>query len=164
MPKSLQLRLHGVRHLPGVPPSALRTLILFLAGRALRAAPAQPWCSLEVIVTGHAGIRRFNRAVFGRDTVTDVITQAYAPDPLRPGWSGELIVNAALAAEQGPRFGGVGRELTLYLAHGCDHLAGADDNTPAARARMRRRELRWLAAADRAGLLASLHPRRGNAP
>ena len=36
------------------------------------------------------------------------------------------------------------RELALYLAHGCDHLTGADDATPAGRARMRRRELGWL--------------------
>jgi ssRNA-specific RNase YbeY (16S rRNA maturation enzyme) len=36
-------------------------------------------------------------------------------------------------------------ELALYIAHGFDHLSGADDDTPARRAAMRRTEMRWLA-------------------
>jgi len=54
------------------------------------------------------------------------------------------------------RAGGPDRELALYLAHGCDHLAGADDATPRQRAAMRRRELRWLRAAAHADLLMGL--------
>ena len=162
MPKSFQLRLHGLRAAPGVPAAALRTLILFLLDRARRAEPPRPWAELDVVLTGHAGIRRYNRASFGRDAITDVITMTYAPDPVRPGWSGELIVNAARSRELGPRYGGAGRELALYLAHGCDHLTGGTDDTPAERVRMRRRELRWLAAAAKAGLIAPLKPRRSS--
>jgi len=160
MPKSFQLRLHGHRTAPGVPAAALRALILFLLNRARHAEPARPLTELDVVLTGHDGIRQVNQAAFGKDSVTDVIAMTYAPDPVRPGWSGELIVNAALARELGPRFGGAGRELALYLAHGCDHLTGGTDDTPAERARMRRRELRWLAAAARAGLIDALEPPR----
>jgi ssRNA-specific RNase YbeY (16S rRNA maturation enzyme) len=90
--------------------------------------------------------------------VTDVITMTYAPTPVQPEWSGELIINTERALEVGPRFGGAGRELALYLAHGIDHLTGGVDDTPAERRRMRRRELGWLKHAAREGLLEPLAP------
>ena len=49
-------------------------------------------------------------------------------------------------AEGRGRPGGPARELALYLAHGLDHLAGADDDVPARRRAMRRRETAWLDA------------------
>jgi rRNA maturation RNase YbeY len=164
MPKSLILRLHQTRHARGVPPAALRELIQFLMARARRADPAREWGELHVILTDSQGILKFNRASFGRDAVTDVITLTYAPAPGLPAWSSELIVNAELARELGPRYGGAGRELALYLAHGCDHLTGGEDNTPDERRQMRRRELRWLAAAAQAGLIAPLTPARAGRP
>ena len=131
----------------------LRRLAAWLAQQA-----ALPGCSsLEILLTDDAGIVAANRAVFGRDYVTDVISLAYSPLPGEAGGAGELIINVALAAREGARrAGGPGRELALYLAHGCDHLAGADDATPRQRAAMRRRELRWLRAADGEGLLQGL--------
>ena len=47
-------------------------------------------------------------------------------------------------------------ELAFYLAHGCDHLSGFDDRTTAQRARMHRRERRWLAEAAKESLIQSL--------
>ncbi len=85
-----------------------------------------------------------NEAVFGRRQSTDVVSVAYAPVPGAGDWRGEVIVNAQRALQVGPRHGGVAHELALYLAHGLDHLSGADDGTAAERQRMRRRELRWL--------------------
>ncbi len=164
MPKSLIVRLHQTRHARGVPPPALRALVLFLMACARRADPTREWGEIDVILTDNKGIVQYNRASFGRDDVTDVITMTYAPDPGRPTWSGELIVNAARAREVGPRFGGAGRELALYLAHGCDHLTGGVDDTPDERRLMRRRELRWLAAATQAGLLAPLDPSSADSP
>jgi rRNA maturation RNase YbeY len=164
MPKSLILRLHQTRHARGVPPAALRALVHFLMARARRADPARDWGELHVILTDNTGILDYNRASFGRDTVTDVITMTYAPAPGMPGWSGELIVNAELARELGPRYGGAGRELALYLAHGCNHLTGGLDDTPDERRQMRRRELRWLAAAAKAGLIAPLNASRTERP
>jgi len=135
----------------------LRRLAVWLIGRAgLR------FSALEILLTDDAGIVTANHAVFGRDYVTDVISLAYPPLPGEQGGAGELIINVAMAAREGAsRAGGLDRELALYLAHGCDHLAGADDATPHQRAAMRRRELRWLRTAAHAGLLRGLFPRLG---
>ena len=44
----------------------------------------------------------------------------------------------------------------VVIAHGIDHLSGADDATPRERRRMHRRELRWLERAHQLGLLGTL--------
>ncbi|TAN38842.1 MAG: rRNA maturation RNase YbeY [Verrucomicrobia bacterium] len=120
------------------------------------------WQEVGILLTDDAGIVMANEAVFGRDYVTDVISLTYLPQPGEVGLSGELIINVELAVREGARrAGGPDRELALYLAHGCDHLAGADDATPRQRAAMRRRELRWLRLAAREGLLKGLFPRVG---
>jgi len=93
-----------------------------------------------------------NSAVFGRPAVTDVISCAYAPAPGRAGRCAEIVVNCDRARSS--RF--PGRELALYIAHGCDHLAGATDDTPARRKRMLRREQGWRRAATRAGITLRL--------
>lgn len=136
----------------------LRKLAAWLANQA----GLQQFDALEIILTDDAGIVAANRAVFGRDYVTDVISLAYPPLPGESGASGELVINVELAAREGiRRAGGPDRELALYVAHGCDHLAGADDATPRQRAAMRRREVRWLDAAARLDLVQGLGPRTG---
>ncbi len=82
----------------------------------------------------------------------------------------EIVVNVERAMAEGLRQAvrrpawSPGHELALYVAHGCDHLTGADDNDPAARRRMRRRELRWLRAAAADGArLPTLLPAKGTA-
>ena len=100
-----------------------------------------------------------HRAIMGIPGATDVITQAYdAIPPEPPGLFGELFVNADQARRAAPSRPGwtKEKELLLYIAHGMDHLSGADDHAPADRARMRRRELAWLRA-----FLAS-HPLRAS--
>ena len=135
-----------------------------LAAWLTQTAGLETFGSLEILLTDDAGIVATNRAVFGRDYVTDVISLAYPPlpgEPGEPGSAGELIINVEQAAREGARrAGGPARELALYVAHGCDHLAGADDATPRQRAAMRRRELRWLRAAARAGLLRDVLPKK----
>jgi rRNA maturation RNase YbeY len=124
----------------------------------------QEFGALDILLTDDAGIIAANRAVFGRDYVTDVISLAYPPMPGEAGASGELVINVELAAREGRRrAGGPDRELALYLAHGCDHLAGADDATPRQRATMRRRELGWLRAAAGAALIPGLFREPGPA-
>ena len=136
----------------------LRRLVAWLA----RQANLQSFSLLEILLTDDAGIVAANRAVFGRDYVTDVISLAYPPLPGEQGGAGELIINSALAVREGARrAGGADHELALYLAHGCDHLAGANDATSRQRAAMRRRELRWLRVAARTGLLTGLFTNLG---
>ena len=88
-----------------------------------------------------------HRAIMGVEGATDVITQAYdAIPPEEPGIFGELIVNTDQARRAAPKRRGwnIARELLLYVAHGMDHLSGADDHSERDYQTMRRRELSWL--------------------
>ncbi len=144
--------------------AARRLLEFFLACAARQLPQGLRWGGVTALLVDDAAIRRCKLATFGRDEVTDVISQAYSPSPIEAAGlrAGEMVINAQRARELGPRHGGAARELALYLAHGVDHLTDADDATPVLRRRMRRRELRWCAAAGRAGLLQ--HLLRSEAP
>jgi ssRNA-specific RNase YbeY (16S rRNA maturation enzyme) len=134
------------------------------------------WGVVSVVLVDDGGIGRINRACFGRSGATDVISLTYAPVPGETdGGAAEIIVNVQRAQEEGGRHwrqadraGCSPRpprrrvaaclELALYLAHGCDHLTGATDDTPVLRRRMRQRELRWVRDAQRLDLLRGLLP------
>jgi predicted dehydrogenase len=64
---------------------------------------------------------------------------------------GPHIVDQALRFSNVARGWSAAKELLLYVAHGMDHLSGADDLESADRARMRRRELAWMRDYARAG-------------
>ncbi len=135
--------------------------------KAGRLAPHRHWGEIHLVLVDDAGIRAVHDAWMNLPTPTDVLSLCYDPVPGESGASsGEIVINVQRAASLGtrvwrPKKGhrtatGIDRELALYLAHGCDHLAGASDATPTKRQRMRRRELRWLLQADAAGLLRGL--------
>lgn len=159
-------------HLPG-----LRALAALLAQRAFaRRAATSPPLAITVIVTGDALISRIHAETFGIRTTTDVITRSYEPVPgpedarTRCAATGEIFINVQQAVRCGRLLQGSSRlnrrawnpsmELALYLAHGMDHLSGAEDSDPLARARMRRRELGWLARPDILGYARGLLKRR----
>jgi rRNA maturation RNase YbeY len=126
---------------------ALRQVALALARLAAAARGARPWREVTLILVDDAGIEPLNRAILRHKGATDVITQRYAPMPGEPdGVIGEVFVNMERAWQVAGsrRSWPPSRELALYIAHGFDHLNDADDSTPAARRRMRQRELRWL--------------------
>ena len=131
-------------------------LLQFLLDRACRSTPL--YNEVCLVVTDDAGIREINSTHLGHDYSTDVITFTYDPIPGQetPLRSGEIVVNLELARRLTRWLGSADRELALYIAHGCDHLSGEDDQTQFTRRRMRRRELRWLAEASRLNLLAGL--------
>ena len=113
-----------------------------------------PFRSVVVVLQDDAASDEVHRGIMGVEGATDVITQAYEAMPPEPeGIYGELYVNV----DQALRFSNVAggwsaeKELLLYIAHGMDHLSGADDLEPADRARMRRRELAWMRDYARAG-------------
>lgn len=98
-------------------------------------------------------IAEVNRALLNHAGATDVITIRYGPMPGEAaGGVAEVYVNVERAARMARPGWPAGRELALYIAHGCDHLAGEDDATPSEYRRMRRRELRWLREAERDGV------------
>ena len=128
--------------------AAVKRLVQMLAELARARMPGEaPWREVTVHLLDDAGIAPVNQAVMGHEGATDVITQRYESMPGEPqGLIGELFVNVEYACALAPRRAGwsAEREVALYLAHGCDHLSGADDHTPEERAAMRRRELMWL--------------------
>ena len=105
------------------------------------------WHEVVVHLVRDAASDELHRAIMGVEGATDVITQAYdAVPPEKPGLYGELFVNTDQALRAAPRRRGwsPAKELLLYVAHGMDHLSGADDCAEADYNRMRRRELKWL--------------------
>lgn len=103
-------------------------------------------------------MRLLNARHLGRDEATDVLCYDYPDIPGLPGTGvAEIVLNVeqALRAARRARWD-ASRELALYLAHGFDHLAGANDASLRERRAMRRRELRWLRQAAREGRLERL--------
>ncbi|MGI5868937.1 MAG: rRNA maturation RNAse YbeY [Kiritimatiellia bacterium] len=123
---------------------------------------------------GPAAIARIHRDALGLPGETDVVTLAYAATPTTPA-AAEIFVNAALARRRGADRADLDltaperrlvwspdHELALYIAHGFDHLAGADDATPDGFAAMRQRELDWIRRAEDLGLVAGLFKKPGD--
>ncbi|MDA1043924.1 MAG: rRNA maturation RNase YbeY, partial [Verrucomicrobia bacterium] len=137
-------------------PRALLRLLRWLAHRSVQTHKGNPFADLTLVLTDDAGIRNVHARCFGDDHTTDVISLNYDPIPGETiGRSGEIFVNAECAWRNAPKPGrnataasrprwSATQELALYIAHGCDHLAGATDDTDEGRKRMRQRELRWL--------------------
>ena len=129
---------------------ALASLARWLTERA-SLQKDRAWSSITVTLLDDAAMTAKNREVFEKDHTTDVITMTYAPIPGDPRWQGEVFVNAECAVREGKRRKGTAPELALYIAHGIDHLTGADDTKRSDRDRMRRREMKWLREAKAEG-------------
>jgi rRNA maturation RNase YbeY len=125
--------------------AAVKRAVQAMSVMARTAEGGAAWGDLSIALVDDRGIIEWNRRLFGKSHPTDVISIGY-PRPGAEGQvcDGEICINAERALAVGPRYGGVARELALYLAHGINHLTGADDHAPEGRRRMRRRELRWL--------------------
>jgi len=107
----------------------------------------EPFRTVTVILQDDAFSAETHAAINGAEGPTDVTTQRYDALPGEAaGVYGELYVNCDQALRAAPKRRGwsPAKELLLYVAHGMDHLSGADDLTPSDYGRMRRRELRWM--------------------
>jgi rRNA maturation RNase YbeY len=134
----------------GVTRSEVREAAEFFAARS-SARVGVPFREVSVVLQDDAFSAEVHLAVNGAEGPTDAITQRYDPMPGEPdGICGEVYVNCDRALSAAPRRAGwsAAKELLLYVAHGMDHLSGADDLSPADYDRMRRRELAWLRAFD----------------
>ena len=122
-----------------------------------KAAPGSGGREISLVLMDDAGIRKIKRQFFDIDCVTDVISFAPSSRPAAHGRQpAEIVVNVERACLEGKQRRGLGAEFALYLAHGCDHLAGNNDRTLKARNKMRRRELRWIKRAAGMNLLSGL--------
>ena len=101
-----------------------------------------------MVLTDDEGIVPANLKYFGKDRPTDVISFRYDPVPGEKGFSGDLIINVDRALQVGPQQNGEDHELALYIAHGFDHLSGAEDDTPEKKKAMLDTETAWLKEVD----------------
>lgn len=134
----------------GIARAELRSAAEFFAARS-SSRVGVPFQSVVVVLQDDAFSAEVHLAVNGAEGPTDAITQRYDPMPGEPdGIYGEVYVNCDRALSAAPRRAGwsAAKELLLYVAHGMDHLSGADDLSSADYDRMRRRELAWLRAFD----------------
>ena len=132
----------------------LQRLTDWLGNRLETNTAPEPWAEVSVVLVDDPGITQTNREYFGKDRPTDVISFRYDPVPGEdPAFSGDLLVNVDRAVLVGPQQNGIDFELALYIAHGFNHLSGADDDTPEKRKKMRSVETAWLRAAAKNGLL-----------
>jgi len=130
----------------GLTKAQVKAAAAFFAARS-SARVGVPFREVTVVLQDDSSSCEAHVAIMGVDGATDVITQGYDAIPGEAeGVHGELYVNAEQAVRVAPKRKGwsAAQELLLYVAHGMDHLSGADDHAPADYARMRRRELRWL--------------------
>ena len=126
--------------------ATLRAAAEFFAARS-GARIGVPFRAVTVILQDDAFSAEVHEAINGAKGPTDVITQRYDAMPGEAeGVYGELYVNVDQALRVAPKRRGwsPAKELLLYVAHGMDHLSGADDLKPRDYDRMRRRELNWL--------------------
>ena len=130
----------------GLTKSELKSAAEFFAAKST-ARIGVPFRAVTVILQDDGFSAEVHEAINGAKGPTDVITQCYDAMPgEEEGIYGELYVNTDQALRVAPKRRGwsPAKELLLYVAHGMDHLSGADDLKPRDYDRMRRRELRWL--------------------
>jgi probable rRNA maturation factor len=124
--------------------SKLQKLADWLADK-LETRMSASWSEVCVVLTDDEGIVPANLEYFGKERPTDVISFRYDPVPGEDeGFSGDLIINVDRAVQVGPEQNGVDYELALYIAHGFDHLSGAEDDTPEKKQAMLDTETTWL--------------------
>lgn len=123
-----------------------------------KARALNPECTMDTVslhIVGDEEMETVNQTIFNREGSTDVITLTYDSIPGdENGREGDLFINAELAirTESSTRWS-PRHELALYLAHACDHLHGAEDDTDAGRKVMIDRETAWVSEAATLGLL-----------
>ena len=106
-----------------------------LAAIDLHAPFPPPGGDLAIVFVDEARCRELHARFYDDPAVTDVMT--FPGDP-GDGHAGDLAICPAVAAREAAARGtSFGDELTLYLVHGCLHLAGFRDGTEAECAAMR---------------------------
>lgn len=136
---------------------SLQKLADWLGGKLEAKTTPETWEEVCIVLVDDDGITQPNREYFGKNRPTDVISFRYDPVPGEgKGLGGDLIINIDRAMQEGTARGKPDYELALYIAHGIDHLTGAEDDTPEKRKAMRATETAWLRQAGKEGLVDGL--------
>ena len=103
---------------------------------------------MSVLLAGDARVRTLNRLYRGKDSPTDVLAFPMGEGEfadIQPELLGDIVISVDRAQVQSARAGqSLMQELKLLAVHGTLHLLGYEDETAAGRARMRRRERKYL--------------------
>jgi len=122
----------------------VRQRMLAVLGGEVAAAPVE----IGLVLLRDAPLAELNRQYRGRAGATDVLAfpvDASAWPPGEPRSLGEVVLSVDRAQVQARERGlDVQLELERLAVHGTLHLLGYRDATPGERARMRRREDRYL--------------------
>ena len=146
----------------GLTKSGLKRAAAFFAAKS-SARIGVPFRAVTVVLQDDDFSAEVHLAINGAEGATDVITQRYDAMPGEAeGVYGELYVNVDQALRVAPKRRGwsPAKELLLYVAHGMDHLSGADDLKPRDYDRMRRRELNWLREMEKRNEVEKRNPFR----
>jgi probable rRNA maturation factor len=97
---------------------------------------------LSILFVNETRMAQLNKTHLQHEGPTDIITVDYCTPALLHG---ELVICPAVASKHAQKHrASLGRELARYIIHGVLHLRGFDDQTPAARRKMKREENRLL--------------------
>ncbi len=152
----MNIEINNLQKKTVINPEALERLVRWLMHKIERRTSGPAWNGVSLELLDDQAMIPLNMRFFDRAKTTDVISLAYAPIPGIQGRQGELFVNVERALDEGQRRRGAARELALYIAHGCDHLGGAVDNTLEQVRAMRRRELAWMRQYDKQHPIADI--------
>ncbi len=138
----------------------IKKLIRKLMYKAMPLSPKLKWSEISVVLMNDEQIRECKTKLFDIREITDVISLRYNPMPGENNlYSGEIFVNIQRAITHSAKIKQrwtASKELSLYLAHGCDHLMDSTDYDKQGYLRMRRRELNWLKDLEIAKLSTNL--------
>ena len=100
---------------------------------------------ISIAIVTDARMHALNRQYPQHDHPTDVLSFVLDHDDQAQALDGEIVVSADYAAREAHSYGWTtDDELLLYVLHGCLHLVGHDDKTPAGKRAMRQAEARYL--------------------
>ncbi|MBI1248113.1 rRNA maturation RNase YbeY [bacterium] len=102
-----------------------------------------PRGEVNIAVVDNTEIHETNVRFLQHDYPTDVIT--FPMERSEDYLAGDIMLSAQYAAGEAQQYGWtVEEEMTLYVVHGCLHLAGYDDHEEEDRQEMRRLERHYL--------------------
>lgn len=111
---------------------------------------ARKQADVNIVFVDEKEILRVNKTYLNHHYVTDVISFNHPRPPFdmpEPWAFGDVYVCYAVARKNAPQFKHtILQEMMMYAVHGCLHLAGMDDHTPADRARMDKQAEKILSA------------------
>ena len=155
--QKMKIHIQNHQSLRTLQTQTLNRLLNWFMMQALKLAPERGFHTVTLQLLNDRGMTGINQSVFDRERPTDVISLTYDPIPGEdPMLEGEIFVNVERANQMAGAALPLEQEFALYLAHGCDHLAGSEDDTDEKKKTMLERNQQWVDEAQQNGMLTGL--------